>query len=732
MNIYPVILCGGAGTRLWPASRTSRPKQFARLLGPLSLFQTTVLRLEAITGARSPVIVAGEAHIEAIREQLEAIGAKGVIIAEPARRDSAPAIAAAAAWIEAADPRGIAVAVASDHHIPDAPAFAAAARTAAEAADQGYIVTFGVRPTHAATGYGYIRPGPALAPGSPVAKVERFIEKPGPEAAQALVDEGALWNSGNFVFQAARLMNELAIHAPSVGEAARAALRDARTDGNAVRLGQAFLSAPEISIDYALMEKTDRAAVAPVDFDWSDVGAWEAVWAASEKDSAGNALSGDALAVDSQGCLVRADGGHLIVVAGLKGVGVIAENDTVLVCDLSTSQGVKQVVDQLVVAGRREATHHRQEEVTSVADAGLALEQWLFTAALPLWWALGADHARGGFHERIGMDGRAMEGLPRRARVQARQVHVYATAGVMGWGGPWRQAANHGLASLFARYRRPDGLYRFSVNPDGTPAEDRAMLYEQAFVLLALASASVGLPSRRKEIVTEAEALRERVLAWARHPAGGYRESAPDAPFQANAQMHLFEAALAWIEAGGGEAWTALADEIAGLALSRFIDSRTGGLRELYDADWGAALGVEGRVLEPGHQFEWAWLLHRWGVLRGRGQAAGAVERLYRTAAAGIDKQRGVAIDAMLDNLSPHRATARLWPQTEWIRAAVMQKEGEKGLRAAVSGLQQYLDTPVRGLWRDRLGEDGAFAEEAAPASSLYHIVGAIRALRGA
>ena len=186
MNIYPVILCGGSGTRLWPASRTRRPKQFVPLLGPRSLFQETVLRLGALDGAQPPVIVAGAAHVEAIRAQLAEIGALGTIIAEPEGRDSAPAIAVAAGWIAARDPEGIAVAVASDHHIPDAGAFAAAAGAAARAAAQGMIVTFGVTPTYPATAYGYIHPG-ELLDGGEVARVLRFVEKPGAEAAAALV-----------------------------------------------------------------------------------------------------------------------------------------------------------------------------------------------------------------------------------------------------------------------------------------------------------------------------------------------------------------------------------------------------------------------------------------------------------------------------------------------------------------------------------------------------------------
>ena len=734
-----MILCGGSGTRLWPASRASRPKQFVPLLGPQSLFQTTVRRMQALDGAHPPVIVAGEAHVAAVREQLDAIGAEGVIIAEPAGRDSAPAIAAAAAWIAARDPEGLAVVVASDHHIPDAEAFAAAVAMAGRAAVQGLIVTFGVRPTYPATAFGYIRPGQALADGGEVVRVHRFVEKPNAADAQTLVDAGALWNSGNFVFQAAHLLGELELHAPEVRRAAEAAIAAASGDAATVRLGPPFLDAPRISIDYALMEKTEHAAVAPVAFEWSDVGAWDAVLAATPRDEDGNALSGDAVAVDSRNCLIRADGGYLVVAAGLTNIGVIAEADTILVCDLAASQTVKQVVERLAGSGRRESAAGRDDGVAaSLADLSERLEQWLFTAALPVWWTLGADHTGGGFYEKIGLDGRPVDGV-RRTRVQARQIYAYAAAGRMGWTGPWRQAVEHGLDALLNRHRRADSLFLFSAQPDGAPVEERAMLYEQAFGLLAMASASTALPERT-DLPEAAEELMVRLTSWARHGAG-FRESKPDQPFQANAQMHLLEAALAWTEAGGGDIWSDTADEIAELALTRLIDPVSGGVREVFDADWAPAQGVDGRLMEPGHQFEWAWLLDRWARQRGREDVAPVVRRLYAAGKAGIDPTRGVAIDAMLDDMSVQRSSARLWPQTEWLRAAATfaHQAGEGDARrrlerdaiAGARGLKRYLDTAVAGLWRDTLQSDGRFIEEPAPASSFYHLIGAIQALRG-
>ena len=215
-TVVPVILCGGAGTRLWPASRPSRPKQFLPLLGARSLFQDTVLRMGQLTGAAEAVVVTGQAHLEAIRRQLEEIGADAFVIVEPEGRDSAPAMAAAASWIAARHPGAIAVCVASDHHIPDVAAFCAAADIAVAAATGGAIVTFGVRPSHPSTAYGYLELGAPLPSPDGVFKLSRFVEKPDAETAAAYVEAGYLWNSGNFVFSAEQLLEELDRFAPAV------------------------------------------------------------------------------------------------------------------------------------------------------------------------------------------------------------------------------------------------------------------------------------------------------------------------------------------------------------------------------------------------------------------------------------------------------------------------------------------------------------------------------------
>lgn len=358
------------------------------------------------------------------------------------------------------------------------------------------------------------------------------------------------------------------------------------------------------------------------------------------------------------------------------------------------------------------------------------LKTWATEAAYPLWWRVGADHAKGGFFEKIDLDGAPVDG-PRRGRVLPRQIYAFAVAGALGWTGPWREAVEHGLAFYLSAYRRPDGLFRTLVGPHGESLDDTADLYDQAFAIFALAAVAKALPDRADEAKAIATTVRETLIAERKHPVAGFHQTRPPtAPLQSNPHMHLFEAMLAWAEIDGDPAWRALADEIAELALSKFIHRDSGMVREFFDLDWNPARGVDGRICEPGHQFEWGWLLLRWGQLAGRADAAAAALGMIDDAEEfGTDSDRGVAINALLDDYTAHDKGARLWPQTERIKAAVLAAEltGERkywsmAVSAAV-GLLTYLRTPITGLWRDKYQPDETFVEEPAPASSFYHIV---------
>jgi mannose-6-phosphate isomerase len=371
--------------------------------------------------------------------------------------------------------------------------------------------------------------------------------------------------------------------------------------------------------------------------------------------------------------------------------------------------------------------------------AAAGLTHWLMTDALPLWWERGADHKGGGFYELLSQTGEPLA-VDRRARVQARQIYTYATGGRLGWHGPWRAAVEHGLEFFISRYRLPNGLFRTLVHADGLPADDTVWLYDQAFALLALAEASQSLPDRKDEFRAFAGGVID-ALAGRRLPAGGFSEASTSHPYQSNPHMHLLEACLAWSAIDDDPVWNDLVDEIVDLCLTKFVDAN-GALHEFFAEDWSFEPTIDGRIVEPGHQFEWAWLLERWARLRGREDARRAAKRLFEIGRThGVDRQRGVAFDQLLDDFSVHQHGARLWPQTERIKAAVIlagsaETPDEKAgylseATKAISGLKKYLDVPVAGLWRDKLKSDGSFVDEPAPASSFYHIICSIAELRG-
>jgi mannose-1-phosphate guanylyltransferase len=382
--VYPVILCGGAGTRLWPASRPDRPKQFLKLLGLYSSFQETLLRVRPLAEDREIIVVTGSAMVDFVRRQADEIEVRVLLLIEPEARDSAPAVAAAAAYVESRDPNGVVLMLAADHHIGEPEAFRQSAHLAIKAASQGLIVTFGVHPTGPATGFGYIRPGGSVGDG--VFQVAAFVEKPNLETAKTYVADGYLWNSGNFAFQAGVLLGELARFEPTIAEGARAALAAAVIERDALRLDAVgFGRAARISLDYAVMERTDRAAVVPAKFSWSDLGAWDAIWGASPQDGAGNAAQGDVTLVDTTGVLARSTG-PFVGAIGVSDLMIIAEPDAVLVCRRDDAQAVKVLVDGLKAKGRDLIQRHASSldggvERRPLIQAGMAsIELWRLQA----------------------------------------------------------------------------------------------------------------------------------------------------------------------------------------------------------------------------------------------------------------------------------------------------------------------------------------------------------------
>ncbi|MFC0250860.1 mannose-1-phosphate guanylyltransferase/mannose-6-phosphate isomerase [Massilia consociata] len=360
MKIYPVILSGGAGTRLWPLSRAVLPKQLLPLVADKTMLQETAQRVAGWPGVMAPLVVCGNDHRFMVAEQLREIGITPLgILLEPVGRNTAPAVAAAAHYLKAIDPEALMLVLPADHVIENGAAFRDAVERAVTLVSQGALATFGIVPKSPETGYGYIRRGEQVANCGDCYRVARFVEKPDAATAQGFLDEGGYyWNSGMFMFHAQRFLDELQEHAPGIAAAAEKAVTTGYRDLDFCRLEEkAFTDSPSDSIDYAVMEKTRDAAVVPADIGWNDVGSWSALWEVQPKDAHGNAQRGDVYLDGVKNSLVRAES-RIVAVVGVEDLVVVETQDAVLVTHKDQVQRVKQVVDHLKSKARTEHLHH--------------------------------------------------------------------------------------------------------------------------------------------------------------------------------------------------------------------------------------------------------------------------------------------------------------------------------------------------------------------------------------
>lgn len=360
MKIYPVILSGGAGTRLWPLSRAVMPKQLLPLVTDKTMLQETALRVRGWPEMMAPLVVCGNEHRFLVAEQLRDVGISPLgILLEPAGRNTAPAVAAAAQYLKAQDPDAVMLVLPADHVIEKADAFRVAVERALKLAEEGALVTFGIVPAVPETGYGYIKRGAPLPGCDDGYKLERFVEKPDRGTAEGfLADGGYYWNSGMFMFRAQRFLDEIAQHAPQIAGAAEVAVRDAYRDLDFCRLDEtAFAASPSDSIDYAVMEHTRDGVVVASDIGWSDVGSWSALAEVQPKDANGNVKRGDVYLDNTSNSLVRAES-RIVALVGVQDLVVVETNDAVLVAHKDQVQRVKNIVDHLKGQARTEHLHH--------------------------------------------------------------------------------------------------------------------------------------------------------------------------------------------------------------------------------------------------------------------------------------------------------------------------------------------------------------------------------------
>ena len=358
--LIPLILSGGSGTRLWPVSRRNMPKQFLSLTGDGTLFQQTVARTRQLPDAVAPIVVASEDHRFLAADQLLEAGVEGAtIVLEPLARNTAPAIALGALKALERDAEALLLVLPADHLIGDTESFTTAVQQALPAAREGWLVTFGIRPDRPETGFGYIRRGESIS--GDAFRVAQFVEKPDQPTAQTYLSNGSYdWNSGMFLFKASRYLEELGQHAPDMLAAVREAYATGRSDLDFVRVDSAaFAKVPDNSIDYAVMEKTSRAAVIPVSCAWSDIGSWSALWLSGQHDEQGNQREGDTMAINTRNSLLRSHDRHMIATVGVDDLIVVSTPDATLVVHRDAAQDVKKVVDQLKASGRTEHSFHR-------------------------------------------------------------------------------------------------------------------------------------------------------------------------------------------------------------------------------------------------------------------------------------------------------------------------------------------------------------------------------------
>ncbi|MCR9222571.1 MAG: AGE family epimerase/isomerase [Hyphomonas sp.] len=711
--VHPVILCGGSGTRLWPLSTPEMPKQFKALTSEKSMIEETADRFvtssDPSLSFTTPLVVGSVKH----RHLLEQTLPDARKILEPFGRNSAPAVAAACL---ASEPDDLILILPADHSIQDVPAFHLAIAAAAKAAEDGAIVTFGIEPTHPATGYGYIKAAQADELHMPV-PVEKFVEKPDLAVAQSYLDAGGYyWNAGIFLFRADTMLKALEAHAPEVLAGTRAAMP---TDADNVQClnPKAFAETPSISIDYAVMERAENVQTVPVDMAWSDVGGYPALHDLLTESASDNHTHGPVLLQNAHGMYVRSEG-PTVAVNGVSNLVVVATKDEVVITPMEDSQAVKTL--GAGVQSQRHALGLPQAWVDEIRD-------WLWTA-FDVWSEKAWDSEQGGFVEQLSMEGEPDLEATRRVRVQARQIFSFAKAIEMGWPGAdkARKLVELGVDYLNTKLRHPDGGWVHTIARNGAPIDDRRDLYDHAFIILAGATA-YRVTGNESALQMADDAIAFINAELKDHEHGGWFESIPNTlPRRANPHMHLLEAMLAYHVATGCERALARAAECVRLFETRFFNPATDVMAEYFTENWQIESPDAVTAFEPGHHYEWATLLTEYQQATGHDTESWCRRLLRRADETGLNPVTGFAFNAVRADGKPTRSNSRLWHQVERFRAQLVYRVLFTAKESATFFDQihaAFLARGPKGGWMDELTSDGGTVSNTVPASMLYHLV---------
>lgn len=705
--IHPVLLCGGGGTRLWPLSTKLEPKQFLALTGARTMLEATYDRFAGRDGFSNPIGVGSLRHEDLLKHALP----DSRLILEPFGRNSAPAIAAAALI----EPEPVLqLALPADHHIKNLEAFHTAITLAAEAAEAGQIVTFGITPDHPATGYGYIESGDS---DGQIRSVARFVEKPDRQTAEDYIATGRyFWNAGIFLYRSDVMLAALNAHAPAIVAGVKAALPE-RNPAMALNAA-AFAKCPSDSIDYAVMEHADNISVVPVDMGWSDLGDHRAIYELNAPEG-GTLISGPGVVTHGTDNFIRSTGPQ-IAVHGADHLTVIATRDSVLVTPTKDAAGIKPAVET-ILSGKA-----RTDQISP--DRRARIKTWLSEDILPHWLENAWDEPTGSFVESLTLSGDSEPERERRGRVCPRQIYSFAAASRLGFDPDGRASdlVLKGLQYLNTTARAPLGGWAHKLGANGRPIDTRRDFYDHAFVALASAEAYAATgETLALEIAEEAFALIDQLFSA---PDGrGWRDTETGDPGgrASNPHMHLLEASLAMFAVTGDPAALERSQTIVTLLEADMFDYELGAVQENFDARWVATTDPQSARIEPGHCYEWAYLLGELDSQSGRDTRSWS-NRLIRFAEEAGVAQSGLTYNAVSASKSVQDPNHRLWPQLERLRAKlfnpVMTRPGEID-QLSDKIFELYLSKGPKGGWVDAIDHQGEPTSQHVPASMVYHLI---------